>query len=139
MKRCVQNWRKLLIDSLEPDLAAAAKKANEHKLRRMMDVLRGKIRFPADVNNHGYFLREPDFLGRDATVAAKVLKQVKLEKKAEVVKELQGRLQRLDSFSALGVNKACSLMLFELSKSEKGIRNEDVFSILRLAVTATST
>ncbi len=74
MKRCVQNWRKLLIDSLEPDLAAAAKKANEHKLRRMMDVLRGKIRFPADVNNHGYFLREPDFLGRDATVAAKVLK-----------------------------------------------------------------
>jgi hypothetical protein len=54
--------------------------ANEHKLRRMMDVLRGKIRFPADVNNHGYFLREPDFLGWDATVAAKVLKQVKLTK-----------------------------------------------------------
>lgn len=62
MKRCVHDWRRFHAESLsDPKLASAVKTMNEHKLRKIMDLMKGKIRFSTDLDNYTYFFREPDF------------------------------------------------------------------------------
>ena len=55
MKRCVQTWRKMLLETLDSqELIQLVKKTNEHRLRKIMDVMKDKIRFPSELNNHLY-------------------------------------------------------------------------------------
>jgi len=62
MKRCVHDWRRLHAESLsDSKLAGQVRTMNEQKLRKIMDLMKGKIRFPQDLEGHTYFLREPDF------------------------------------------------------------------------------
>ena len=102
MKRCVQTWRKMLLETLDSqELIQLVKKTNEHRLRKIMDVMKDKIRFPSELNNHLYHFQDPDFVINDKDIAnaLKVLRQVKQPKEVKelILKELKVRLSKLTS------------------------------------------
>ena len=51
---------------------------NENKVKRVMDLMKDRIKFPSDMNGHKYFFIEPDFQYSESPDKAYALK--KLEK-----------------------------------------------------------
>lgn len=61
MKKSVNSWRKMLLDHLDQSLHSAVKKVNESKLIKIMDLMKIRIHFFSDMQNHTYFFTDPIF------------------------------------------------------------------------------
>ncbi len=61
MKRCISSWKKMLLEVLPEDLHLNIKKVNEPKMRKIMDLMKIRIHFNHDMNNHTYFFIEPSY------------------------------------------------------------------------------
>ena len=62
LKRCLLTFRKFLLANLPPTFHAPVKNLPEPRLRKLMDLIKDKIRFPQkDVPTHAYFFITPEF------------------------------------------------------------------------------
>jgi hypothetical protein len=61
MKKCTNSWRKMLLDYLSPEVHNSIKKTNEHKMKKIMDLMKLRIHFYKDMNNHQYFFVDPEY------------------------------------------------------------------------------
>lgn len=61
MKKAVNSWRKMLLDHLPVDQHPAIKKMNEGKMKKIMELMKIRIHFFKDMNNHTYFFSEPEY------------------------------------------------------------------------------
>ena len=99
-----------------------------------MDLMKIRIHFFKDMCNHTYFFTEPDF---DEKISEKFEKKLKQphDVKIEILKDLKNKLNKIDedNFDADKINKICSMYLYE--NTNKGYKNEDVFFLLRYAIT----
>lgn len=59
MKKAVNSWRKMLLENLPTTLHSQVKKMNERKMIKVMDIMKVRIRFYSDMNNHTYFFTDP--------------------------------------------------------------------------------
>ena len=60
-KKCVNSWRKMLLDTLPKEYHSAIKKINEPKMKKIMDLMKVRIHFFHDMNNHTYFFEDPTY------------------------------------------------------------------------------
>lgn len=92
-----------------------------------------RIHFFKDMTNHTYFFVDPEYDTQIAIKFAKKLKQSS-EIQIQILTDLKERLSKIDEdrFSADLINKECSKYLYE--KSKIGLKNEDVFFLLRYAI-----
>jgi glutamyl/glutaminyl-tRNA synthetase len=101
-------------------------------MRKIMDLMKIRIHFYKDMNNHAYFFVDPEY---DTKISQKFLKRLKQPNavKVEILNGLKDRLVKLsNNFVTDSINKACSMFLYE--SKDKGYKNEDVFFLLRFAV-----
>lgn len=54
---------------------------NESKIRKIMELLKDKLKFPSDLNGHLYFIQDPDPVMNDNEKVAieRVLRRLKLK------------------------------------------------------------
>lgn len=132
MKRSVNSWRKMLLDVLPADIHPGVKKVSEPKMRKIMDLMKIRIHFYSDMKNHTYFFIEPTY---DNDFSQKLFKKLKQpnDVKVKILEGLKIQLKSLSDFTVNDVNKANSMFLYENAKI-MGLKNEDVFSLLRFAV-----
>lgn len=74
MKKCVNSWRKMLLENLPHEYHTAIKKYSEVKMRKIMDLMKIRIHFYKDMCNHTYFFEEPSY---DSTLSEKFRKKLK--------------------------------------------------------------
>lgn len=102
---------------------------------KIMDLMKTRIHFYHDLLNHSYFWEQPEY---DTERGKKFLKRLSKtnEVKIEILEDLITLLKQGEGghISAEEVNKVCSMYLFENQES-RGFKNEDVFFLLRFAVT----
>lgn len=105
-----------------------------------MDLMRDRLRYLSDMNAHAYFFVDPDFQDFAAIVNKAFNKSQSQTDKVALTTTLTERLSKInsDSFNATTVNKAVSIILYEMSKEAKWVKNEDVFRVLRLAATGSA-
>lgn len=137
MKRCLSSWKKMIFEVFPSEYHKDIKSMSELRMRKLMDLMKDKITFPSDMLNHKYFFTTPDF---DSKQLNSFLKKPKFShfESLEVFKELKNRLGKLNDWTPLQVSKTCSMLLYDLSKKNKKIKNEDVFLLLRLAISGLS-
>lgn len=58
-KKAVNSWRKMLLDYLPEHLHGAIKRMNENKMKKIMEMMKIRIHFYKDMNNHTYFFTDP--------------------------------------------------------------------------------
>ena len=135
IKKATNSWRKMLLDHLPSELHPQIKRMNELKMKKIMELMKIRIHFFKDMIKHTYFFVDPEYDTQIATKFAKKLKQSP-EVQVKILKDLKDRFSKFsdDSFSADSIHKECSKYLFENSK--QGLKNEDVFFLLRYAITA---
>lgn len=51
----------MLLNTLKPALHRKVKKMSHDKMLKIMDMLKERIHFYSDMNNHTYFFEQPDF------------------------------------------------------------------------------
>ena len=129
------------MDVAPPNMHAAIKKCPELKLRKVMDLMRDRLRYPSDMNAHPYFFVDPDLLDSGIEMVNKAFnKNLSQTDKVALTTTLTERLSKINSvsFNSGTVNKAVSVILYEMSKEAKWVKNEDVFRVLRLAATGSA-
>ena len=120
----------MLLEHLPNELHEVIKSFDTAKLRKTMDLMKIRIHFFKDMKNHTYFFRSPVY---DSAVAERFL--VKLKQPDEVKLKILGDLASLledlpSSFESKAVSERCNKYL-----KEQNLKNEDVFSLLRFAIT----
>lgn len=107
---------------------------NEPKMKKIMDLMKIRIHFYKDMCNHTYFFTEPSYEGSLPEKLIKKLKQPD-EVKCTILKDIKDLFNKLDDsrFLVDTLNKECSMYLYE--NRDKNYKNEDVFSLLRFAIT----
>ena len=73
-KRCVQAWRRMLLEQLPSHLHTSIKWMNEVKMKKIMDLMKIRIHFYKDMLNHTYFFAEPDYEGE---ISEKMVRKLK--------------------------------------------------------------
>ena len=129
-------FRELLFKNLPEELHPNIRKYSYFKLARIMDIVIPRIQFYSDLNKHWYFFEDPDF----STAAAqadwkRTLRDPDQAKK--VLNDLYDDLNKLDeNFLKDDVHKLCSSYIYEQTLKGVHLKNEDVFILLRFAITA---
>jgi hypothetical protein len=100
-----------------------------------MDMMKVRIHFYNDMKQHMYFFTDPDY--KDP-IASKFLQRFKQSNsvKAMILTDLKSLLSESvnsEAFTTNFVHEKCSLYLFK--NKDKQYKNEDVFFLLRFAVT----
>jgi len=134
-KGCLDMWRDVLLETLPSNLHSKIRATSDLKMTRVMDMMKTRIHFYSDLLNHTYFWEQPSY---DTARGKKFLR--KLHQPDSVKIEILKDLIHLLKVSAGGnvinaeqVNKICSMYLHE--NQDRGFKNEDVFFLLRYAVT----
>jgi hypothetical protein len=71
------------------------KKLPEPRLRKFMDIIRDRIRFPQkDIPSHSYIFVAPEFT--DANLLKKSFKKVPDAKPAEIYKRIEDSIKKID-------------------------------------------
>ena len=58
-KACVDEFRQLLLDILDPRLHSKIRSTSDTKLCKIMDMMKTRIHFYEDLKNHTYFFEQP--------------------------------------------------------------------------------
>lgn len=100
MKKCTNSWRKMLLDHLPADIHNSIKKTNEGKMRKIMDMMKVRIHFYKDMNQHKYFFEEPDYADKESQKFLQRLKQAN-EVKIKILSDLCSLFKEIspDQFS----------------------------------------
>jgi hypothetical protein len=95
-----------------------------------MDMMKIRIHFYSDLQHHSYFFEDPKY---DNDIGQKFLNKLKQpnEVKCEILSDLIQLFEKHDDVTQ--INKICSLYLYE--NKDRGWNNEDVFFLLRYALT----
>lgn len=120
----------MLLRQMPGHLHKAIQNMSDLKMVKVMDMMKKRMRYEADIQNHAYLWTDPDY---QTDLGAKFLKKLKRKgpENAQVLKELEARFRACESWSAEVVNRTCSEYLFE----QGNLNNEDVFYLLRYALT----
>jgi len=127
----------MLREEMPEALQGAIRRMPDHLMLKVMDMMKIRMRYVQDIKNHGYFFTAPSYettLGREFITK---LKQPALTNKKILadLHLLMGKIQE-DNFTALELNKACSLYLYEQNKrTDFSYKNEDIFFLFRYAMT----
>ena len=103
---------------------------NDLKMVKVMDMMKVRMRYEADIKNHAYLWTDPDYRTELGNKFLKKLKR-KANENAQVLKDLESRFTGQKEWSSEVVNRTCSEYLFE----KGNLNNEDVFYLLRYALT----
>ena len=57
----VEEWRQMLLRNLKPSTHSKIKKMSHAKMLKIMDMLKERIHFYGDLQNHTYFFERPDY------------------------------------------------------------------------------
>ena len=113
---CVDRWREALDDEMPKELKSRIRRMPDHKMLKLMDMMKVRMRYMKDIKNHVYFFKDPDYdtdLGRKFI---KKLKQAALTNK-KILADLYDIMSTLpeaeEEFTALALNKSCSIYLYE--------------------------
>ena len=129
---CVKEWRQVMLKALPNRLHTKIRNMSDSKMLLIMDMMKKRIHFYDALLNHTYFFEKPEYNTDRSRKFAQKLKQPN-EVKIEILEDLQKLFDEQKAFSADSVNKTCSLYLYE--NKERGFKNEDVFFLLRYALT----
>ena len=137
---CVRKWRKVMLEHLPEHLHRRVRSLSDSKTLKVMDMMKSRIHFYTDLNNHTYFFEKPQYATQRAEKFLTRLKQpteVKIEILSDLVQiftSMQSSLadRSKDFVDAASVNKACSMYLYE--NESRGWKSEDVFFLLRFAL-----
>lgn len=130
-KQVVEEWRQMLLSTLDSNLHKKIKQVDHDKMLMIMDMLKERIHFYSDLQNHTYFFESPDFKSMLSMNFAKKLK-TNTKTKIEILEDLHKIFAKVPTVNADIVNRTCSLYLYE--NRDRGYKNEDVFFLLRYAL-----
>ena len=106
----------MLLDEMPSELHRAIKRMPDHLMLKVMDMMKIRMRYIRDIQNHVYFFTQPNYeteLGRKFIVK---LKQHPLTNK-KILADLHQIMEQIPEakggFNALALNKACSMYLYE--------------------------
>lgn len=124
-----------MLKTLPEHLHSKIRSMSDTKMTSIMDMMKIRIHFYSDLLNHTYFFEEPVY---DSPITSKFMHKLKQsnEVNSEILKDLlqifKTNFTDNDVISKDEVNRICSLYLYE--NKDKGYKNEDVFFLLRYAV-----
>jgi hypothetical protein len=80
----------------------------------IMDMMKIRMRYSKDIQNHTYFFTKPDYRTTLGEKFIKKLKQPALTN-VNILKDLAERLEEVpaEDFNATALNKTCSLYLYD--------------------------
>ena len=58
---CVKVWRKEINKEMPESLSSAMNRMPDHLMLKIMDMMKIRMRFMADIKNHAYFFTDPDY------------------------------------------------------------------------------
>jgi len=138
MKTAMKEFRNVLINIFPSYLHKKVRKTSDVKMVKIMDMMKNRIHFYEDLLNHTYFFEEPTYdssiksfkkkLTQPTSTKIEILEDLKLLFKASVIENEENQEYDKDHF-----NKICSLYLFE--NADRNFKNEDIFFLLRFAIT----
>jgi glutamyl/glutaminyl-tRNA synthetase len=102
---------------------------DDRKMCRIMDVLKGQMKFNSDLKEHLYFFNDPEYETKYQQRDRKV--------KAKILGDLVGKIKQSISekeFSATALNKVVSMYLFESSQRGEKVKNQYLFDLVRYAL-----
>ena len=97
------------MENIDASLHGAVKKMAEPRLRKMMDVMKDRIRFPQkDIPLHSYFFTAPEFV--ENSVLKKPFKKIPDTKPSEFYRRIEESLKKIDesNFSGDKINRNIS-------------------------------
>ena len=113
--KCVKLWRKMLIEEMPKTLKSAIVRMPDHMMLKVMDMMKIRMRYMKDIKNHTYFFTDPDYeteLGKKFIVK---LNKQSPETNKQILADIHDIMAQIndDDFSALELNKGCSIYLYE--------------------------
>jgi len=139
MKTALKEFRNVLNKIIPSYLHKKVRLTSDAKMVKIMDMMKNRIHFYEDLLNHTYFFEEPTY---DSSIKSfkKKLTQPTLTK-IEILEDLlllfskasEQTSEENEEFDKDHYNKICSLYLYE--NVDRNFKNEDIFFLLRFAVT----
>lgn len=135
----VGKWRAILIEEMPSGLRDEILRMPDHLLLKVMDMMKIRMRYIHDIKNHAYFFTSPDYQTELGRKFIEKLKQSPLTN-VQILADMEQIMNDIDEneFTALELNKACSLYLYEQNQKLGAAftyKNEDVFFLFRYAMT----
>lgn len=137
-QECVQEFREIVMKVLDQSLHKRIRQTSDKNMLKIMDMMKQRIHFYSDLENHTYFFVEPLYNTERSQKFEKRLRQP-TEVKIEILEDLLVLFEQLKAELGTNpvdkdrINKICSLYLFE--NKDRKLKNEDVFFLLRFAIT----
>ena len=80
LEDCIKMWRQVLLTTLPEHLHSKIRSMSDAKTTMVMDMMKSRIRFYADLKAHTYFFEEPTYQQAASTKFLKKLKRDNDEK-----------------------------------------------------------
>lgn len=121
----------MLAQEMPARLQPAITEMSDTKMQKVMDMMKVRLRYHTDIQNHKYLFEEPDY---STELGLKFQKKIKRssEVNLQILKDISESLAEKDdsNFSAEVMNEICS----EYVDSHGKLSTEDVFYLVRFAL-----